>query len=59
MAYLTGLAISGVFAYACYSIAESKKRSGVLWGIMGFLFSVIALLIIALLPKIKRRGNKK
>lgn len=34
----------------CYRIAKNKGRSPVLWAVLGFFFSLIALLVIALLP---------
>ncbi len=48
--WLISLAIAIVFAVVCYRIAEGKGRSGVLWGILGFLFPIIALIIILVLP---------
>ena len=48
--WLIGLAIAIVVAVLCYRIAEGKGRSGVLWGILGFIFPIIALIIILVLP---------
>jgi hypothetical protein len=31
-------------------IASSKGRSGMAWGVLGFLFGLFALLVVALLP---------
>ncbi len=47
---LISLVISVVAAYACYRIAEGKGRSGVLWGVLGFFFSLITLIVILILP---------
>jgi predicted cobalt transporter CbtA len=47
--YIIGVVLALVIAVVCYRIAESKGRSGVLWGILGFFFPVIALVIIFLL----------
>jgi hypothetical protein len=48
---LIGFILAILIAYACASIARSKGRSSVVWGILGFFFTLIALLIIALLPR--------
>lgn len=44
-----------LLAVACYSVAENKNRSGVAWGVLGLLFGIFALVVIALLPKLPRR----
>lgn len=38
-------------AVACYFVAKSKGRNAGGWAVAGFFFSLIALLIVALLPK--------
>jgi predicted cobalt transporter CbtA len=48
--WLISPAIAIVFAVLCYRIAEGKGRSGVLWGILGFIIPIIALIIILVLP---------
>jgi predicted cobalt transporter CbtA len=48
--WLISLAIAIVIAVLCYRIAEGKGRSGVLWGILGFIIPIIALIIILVLP---------
>lgn len=40
-------------AFGCYRLALSKGRGAGLWGALGFLFVLVALLIIALLPPVK------
>lgn len=47
------VAIPIVCAFGCYRIALSKGRGAGLWGVLGFFFGLIALLIIALLPSVK------
>jgi uncharacterized membrane protein YoaK (UPF0700 family) len=49
--YGIGLIVSIVCAVACNRIATSKGRGPVLWAILGFFFTIIALIIIALLPR--------
>ncbi len=44
--------IWGLCGWACYSIAESKKRNKELWAILGALFGFIAVIIISVLPAI-------
>ena len=45
------LIIGAVMAVACGLIAKNKNRSVVLWAILGFLFGLIPLIIIAVLKK--------
>jgi uncharacterized membrane protein YoaK (UPF0700 family) len=47
---LIGLVIAVVCAVVCHRIATTKGRSPVLWAVLGFLFPLIALIVIALLP---------
>jgi hypothetical protein len=44
--------IWGFCGWACYSIAESKKRNKELWAALGILFGFIAVIIISVLPTI-------
>jgi hypothetical protein len=46
-----GLVISIVFAVACYMIAKGKGRGPVLWGVLGFFFRIITLIVILILPR--------
>jgi hypothetical protein len=50
---IIGLVISIVFALVCWNLAGSRNRSQILWAILGFLFPVIALIILLII------GNKK
>jgi prepilin signal peptidase PulO-like enzyme (type II secretory pathway) len=45
------LLIGIAFGIACALIANAKGRSPILWGILGFLFGFIPLIIIAVLKK--------
>ena len=47
--WLISIAIAVAIAAVCYRIAESKGRNGVLWAVLGFLFPIIALIIIFVL----------
>ena len=40
----------------CYKLAKYKNRDETLWVILGFLFSLIALLILLCLPRLE--GDK-
>lgn len=44
-----------LLAAACYYVAKDKNRNAVVWGILGLLFGIFALVIVALLPKLPRR----
>ena len=48
--WLISLAIQITIAVVCYRIAEGKGRSGVLWGVIGFIFPIIGLIIVFVLP---------
>lgn len=39
----------------CISMAQKKNRSAALWGVLGFFFSIFALLVLALLPTVQPR----
>jgi hypothetical protein len=45
-----------VFAFICAFIAGRKGRSRLLWGILGFLFHIVTLIVIALLPNKRARS---
>jgi len=38
-------------AYGCSTIAARKGRGTTLWAILGFVFGLLALIVIALLPR--------
>ena len=42
----------------CYKIAEDKNRNAICWAIGGFLFSLIALVILLILPKLEGENNE-
>lgn len=46
-----------LFAITCSSLAERKNRNQFLWGILGFIFGIFALLVIALLPEVKNNND--
>jgi hypothetical protein len=45
-----GLIWEIVIVAVCVYIARSKGRGPVLWGILGFLFSLITLIVLLILP---------
>lgn len=49
--YAIALVLSIVCAVACYFIARSKGRGVVLWPVLGFIFGIIPLIIVAVLPR--------
>ena len=51
MEFILGLVIAVVMGIACAFIASNKGRRGVLWFALGFLFSIISLIIILILPR--------
>lgn len=51
MRLIIGLVIDLVVAFGCASIAGSKGRGRVLWGIFGFLFSLLTLIAVLIVPR--------
>jgi hypothetical protein len=49
--FLIGLVIAIIFAVICYRIAVGKGHNGTLWAVLGFLFTLIALIILLILPR--------
>ena len=43
---LLGLAIQAAIAVACYNIAKSKGKDSAIWGLLGFVISIVALVIL-------------
>ncbi len=52
--WIIGLALAIAIAAVCYRIADGKGRSPVLWAVLGFIFPVIALIVIFFLPDTRR-----
>jgi hypothetical protein len=50
---ISGLVISVVFAIVCASLAGGRNRSRVGWAILGFIFPIIALVVLLILGKKK------
>ena len=51
---LLGFIVAILIGYVCSRIANSKGRGTTLWAILGFFFTLIALIVILILPS-KRR----
>jgi hypothetical protein len=56
MRYIISVIVSLVFAFACSAIANGKGRGRILWGILGFFFSLITLIVVLIMPK-KHRSS--
>ncbi|MGE3234728.1 MAG: hypothetical protein AB7O78_13505 [Thermoleophilia bacterium] len=54
---IVGIVVALAFAFICAKIASDKGRSPLLWGILGLILPVIALIIIALLPRTGPPGS--
>ena len=50
---IAGLIVQIVFAIICWKLAEPRNRNQVLWLILGFFFSWIALVILLIVGKKK------
>ena len=42
-----------ICAYVAYEIAKSKGRDPITWVAIGFLFSILGVLLVAILPSVK------
>jgi hypothetical protein len=51
MQYIISVLVSLVFAFACAAIAGGKGRSRALFGILGFFFSIITLIVVLIVPR--------
>lgn len=47
------LMISGLFAWLCVGMAKTRNRDTTTWGILGFLFGLLAVIVLALLGKVE------
>ena len=52
--YLISFTVGVVCAFLCARLALGKGRNAAAWGVLGFLFSIVALIVIALLPSTGR-----
>lgn len=51
MEYLSGLIIGLFFAWVTYSMAQKRGRNEVLWGILGFFFGFIPMIILLIIGR--------
>lgn len=49
MELLIILIVSALFAWLCAEMAKTRKRDTTVWAIMGFLFGLISVIILALI----------
>ena len=57
LAQLIGIVIAAAIAIWVYNDAEGRGMSGVLWGILTFLFCIIALPVYLIVRKPRTSGN--
>ena len=50
LGFIAVIAYFSIFIYLCEKVAKRKGRDSGSWGVLGFFFSFIALLILYLLP---------
>ena len=55
--FLVTLFMAAIFAFIGYSIAKGKGREPVLWAVICFLFGLLGVIIIAVLPDQNRGGR--
>jgi len=51
MRYLIYFVIDLLFAFGCSRIASHKGRGPILWGILGFFFTLITLIVVLIIPR--------
>ena len=50
---MTALICWLICSYVAYEIAKSKGRNAGAWAVIGFLFSVLGVVLVAILPSVK------
>jgi len=53
MGYVIGLLLAGLLAWACVALAKSKGRDPVVWGICGFFFGFLTLIVLLFMPNLQ------
>jgi hypothetical protein len=53
MGYVIGLLLAGLLAWACVALAKSKGRDPVVWGICGFFFGFLTLIVLLFMPSLQ------
>lgn len=48
------IAIAALFAWLCHGMAETRNRDTTIWAILGFLFGIFAVIVLALLGKVDK-----
>lgn len=48
------IAVAALFAWLCSEMAESRNRNATTWAIMGALFGIFAVIILALVGKVEK-----
>lgn len=50
------LAVGFIMAYSGYNVAKSKGRGPKRWAVIGFLFGLLGLVVLLVLPKIENEN---
>lgn len=60
LGFIAVVAYFSIFVYLCEKVAKKKGRDSGSWGVLGFFFTFIALLVLYLLPPktIDEQGEK-
>lgn len=58
MEFIIEVIIWGLCGWACYSMALKKNRNESLWAVMGVLFGIFAIIVLALLPVNYNNSNR-
>ena len=54
MELIITLAVAGLFGWLCYGMAETRNRNTTTWAILGVLFGIFAVIVLALLGKVEK-----
>ena len=53
MELIITIIVCALFAWLCVEMAKTRNRSTVIWGILGFLFGVFAVIVLALIGRVE------
>lgn len=53
MEVLVVLIVAGLLGWLCSAMAKTRNRNEALWAILGFLFGLLAVIVLALLGKVE------
>jgi F0F1-type ATP synthase assembly protein I len=46
--------VSAAFGWLCHEMAKTRNRDTTVWAVLGFLFGLISVIVLALLGKVEK-----